>query len=147
MQCVKRMKEFFLDPLLARQELHVINQQHIGLPVFLAKPCKLMVLDAFDVFVGKLFARNVRHACLLAVPRHMVPNSVQQMRLAQTNPAIHKQRVIGFTRRLSHGQRGSVRKTVVVADNECVELVFRVKTKFRAVVVFSSVRRLEKRRF
>jgi len=43
---------------------------------------------------------------------------------AQTNRAIHKQRVIAFARDWSHGQRGRVRKVVVVADNECVELVF-----------------------
>ena len=37
MQSVESVEELFLDPLLAREELDIVNQEHIRLPVILAK--------------------------------------------------------------------------------------------------------------
>ena len=51
------------------------------------------------------------------------------MRLAQTDPAVEKQRVVGFAGRLRHGQRGGVGEVVVVADDERVERVLGIETQ------------------
>ena len=45
-QRVEGVEKLFLDSLLARQELDVIDQQHVRLPVLLAELGELIVLDA-----------------------------------------------------------------------------------------------------
>ena len=49
------MEEFLLDPFLARQELHVINQQHIRLSAGVAEPREFVLLEALDVLVREFF--------------------------------------------------------------------------------------------
>ena len=68
-QRVERVKELLLNPLLAGQELDVVNQQHVRLPVFLAEAGELVVLDAVDVFVGEFLRGEVGHARALLVRR------------------------------------------------------------------------------
>ena len=59
----------------------------------------------------------------------MLADGVQQMGLAQTDPAVEEQRVVRLAGRLRHRQRGGVGKIVVVADHERVERVLRVETQ------------------
>jgi hypothetical protein len=54
-QRVEGVEKFLLNPFLAGEELDVVNQQHVGLAVFLAEFGELVVLDAVNVFVGELF--------------------------------------------------------------------------------------------
>ena len=64
---VKSVEELFLDALFARQELNVIDQQNVGLAVFLAKFRQLVVLNAVDVLIGELFRSQIGHARPLGV--------------------------------------------------------------------------------
>ena len=50
-QRVEGVEKFLLNALLAGQKLNVVNQQHVGLAVFLAEFGELVVLDAVNVFV------------------------------------------------------------------------------------------------
>ena len=131
----KRVEEFFLNPLLARQKLNVVNQKHIGLTIFPPKSGQLIVLDAVNVFVGELLGGKVSDPRSLSVGHHVVPNGVQQMRLAQTNPAMQEQRVVRFPRLLGDRQRGGMGKVVIVSDDKRVEIVLRTETQFLAEVV------------
>ena len=66
-QRIEGVEELLLNPLFAGQELDVVNEQHVGLPVFLAEAGELVVLDAVNVFVGKLLRGKVGHPRALLV--------------------------------------------------------------------------------
>src|ERR1041385_1640223 len=105
-QGIKGMEELLLNPLLASQELDVVDQQHIRLPVFFAKTDKLIVLDAIDVLIGELFRGDVSDATAFFMGGHVMADRMQQVSLPQTNTAIEKKRVIGFAGCLGHGEGG-----------------------------------------
>ena len=49
------MEEFFLSTFLIYNELDIINQQHINIPVLIFKSFNLFMLNRMDKFVGKFF--------------------------------------------------------------------------------------------
>ena len=129
-QRVEGVEKLLLNPLLAREKLDVVNQQHVRLTVFLAELGELVVLDAVNVFVGELFGRNVRDARAFLVARRVLADGMEQMCLAQPDAAVKKKRIVGFSGCLGDGQRGRVGKVVVVADNKRVKGVFGVEMDF-----------------
>ena len=128
-QRVEGVEELLLNALLAGEELDVVNQQHVGLAVFLAEPDELVVLNAVDVFVGEFLRGNVGDARALLVADDVLADGVQQMRLAQADAAVEEQRVVGLAGRLGDGQGGGVGKVVVVADDEGVEGVLGIEAE------------------
>ena len=117
-QRVERVEKFLLDALLAGEKLDVVNQQHVGLAVFFAEADELVVLNAVNVFVREFLGRDVGDARAFFVRGDMLADGVKQMRLAQPDAAVKEKRIVGFARRLGHGQRGGVGKIIVVADDE-----------------------------
>ena len=55
---------------------------------------------------------------------------MHEMGLSESHTCVKIERIIDFTRGFRNGQRGCVRKLVVVADNEGFEGVFRVQMGF-----------------
>ena len=129
-QRVEGVEKFLLNALLAGQKLDVVNQQHVGLPVFLAEPGELVVLDAVNVFVGEFFGRDIGDARAFLVAGDVLADGVQQMGLAQADAAVKEKRVVGFAGRLGDGQRGGVGEIVVVADDKRVERVLGIEMQF-----------------
>ena len=48
----------------------------------------------------------------------MLADGVKQMRLAESDAAVKKKRVVGFAGRLGDGERGSIGKIIIIADDE-----------------------------
>ena len=87
-------------------------------------------MNGIDEFIGELLRGNVSHARSFFMAHHVLPDGMQQMGFAKAYASIEKERVVGLAWRLGHGQGCSMRKCVVVADNEGVECVLGVKRKF-----------------
>ena len=132
-QRVERVEKFLLNALLARQKLDVVNQQHVGLAVFLAKPGELVVLDGVNVLVGEFFGRNIGDARALLVAGDVLADGVEQVGFAEADAAVEKKWIIGFAGSLGDGQRGGVGKIVVIADDKGFERVLGIKTDFPVV--------------
>ena len=126
------MEKFLLNSFLAREELDVVNQQHVGLAVFLAELGELVVLDPVNVFVGELFGREISDARAFFVARHVLADGMEQMRLAQADPAVKEKRIVGFAGRLGHRQRGGVGEIVVVADDKSFKRILGIEMDFAA---------------
>ena len=126
-QCVERMKKFFLDTLLASEELDVVNQQHIRLPIFFAELGERVVLDRINVFVRELLGGHVTDTRPFFGRNHMLANGVKQVRLAKTDTTVEKQWVIGFPRSISNGFGGRSREVVVISDDERIECVLGIE--------------------
>jgi hypothetical protein len=101
-QGVEGVKEFFLDTLFAREKLDIIDQKHISLTILFAELNELIVLDAINVFVRKLFRRKISDPGTFLVCRDMMANGVEQMRFAKTDTAVKEKRIVGFAGRLSN---------------------------------------------
>ena len=120
-QGIESVEEFFLNPLFASQELDVVDQQHVRLAVFLAELGQRVVLDGVDELVGELLGGQIGDAGVLLVLCDVLADSVKQVCLAQPNPAVEKQRIVGFARRLGDREGCAMSEVVIVAHHEGVE--------------------------
>jgi hypothetical protein len=123
-QRVERVEKFFLNSLFAREKLDVVNQQHVGLPVFFAELGELVVLNPVNVFVRELFRRQISDARTFFIRSNVLADCVEQMRLAKPDAAVKKKRIVRFSRRLCDSERSGVGEIIVVADDKCLERVF-----------------------
>ncbi len=116
MNAVERVEKLFLRTLLARDELHVVDQQHARMPVLEAEVVGTMLANGLDQLVGERFGRDVHDVG--AMGRHGVADSVEQVRFAQPDSAVQKQRVVRVARMIDDCQRRRVRKSIGLADDE-----------------------------
>ena len=123
MDRVERVEELLLRPLLARDELDVVDEEDVDPAVALTELLALLTADRVDELVRELLARGVGDALLRMTS--------DQVRLAQTRPAVHEQRVVAVSRSLRDGERRGVREAVVGADDECRERVPRIEQRAR----------------
>ncbi len=130
-QRVECVEKFFLNAFLAGEKLDVVNEEHVGLAVFLAELGELVVLDAVNVFVGEFLGRKVgdRAPFLFAECRNLLADGVKQMRLSQPDTAIKKQRVVGFSGSLGNGLGSCIGEIVVVADDERIKRVLGIEMR------------------
>jgi hypothetical protein len=59
MQSVEGVEESLLGLIFSLQELNVVNQQNVNIPIFGLKSRASVVLDGIDEVVGELFGGNV----------------------------------------------------------------------------------------
>ena len=112
---------------LVLQELDVVHEQHVDVAVPAAEPVLLAVADHVDEVVGELLRAHVPHLDAVVERLRVVPDRVQQVRLAQAGVAVDEQRVVGLGGRLGDGDGGRVREPVARPDDERLERVLRVE--------------------
>ena len=101
-QCVERVEELLLRPLTLGQKVDVVHHQHVQAPKLIAKTRHLPGLHSREKLRHEPLARGVVDlgvGCVLDDPQ---ADRLEQMRLAQTDPAVNKQRVVGMARRCPH---------------------------------------------
>ncbi len=95
-QRVEGVEELLLDALFSRQKLDVVNEQQVGLAVFLAESGYLVVLDAVNIFVGEFLRSNENDARALFVTGDELADGMEQMSLAQSDTAVKEEGIIRF---------------------------------------------------
>ena len=120
---VEGVKEFFLRAFFAAEKLNVVDEKKIGLAITLAEFHQIAVLDRVDELVDEKFAREIDHLGGFLFRPNVLADGLHQMRLAQSYPAVNKQRVISPGRRLRHRQTGRMRDLVVRTDHKRFERV------------------------
>ena len=128
-QRVEGVEELFLRALLLRDELNVVDQQHVDGAEAIAEAGHAIVAQRGDHLVGELLRRDVADACRGLAALHLVADGVHQVRLAHSHAAIEEERIVGARGPLGDGQRGGARKLVAVADDEVVEGVARIQLR------------------
>ena len=118
MQGVEGVEELLLRGFLARQKLDIVDQQHVGLTVFLAELLGRGGLNGGDDLVGEHLAVHIHDVEIGVVLFDLDLNGVQQVGLAQTRRAVDEQRVVGTAGVGGHGLRGGVGKLVAGAFDE-----------------------------
>ena len=122
---VEGVEELFLRALLLRDELNVVDEQHIHGAEAIAEAGHAIVADGVDHLVGELFGGDVADVRDRLAALHFVADGVHQVRLAHSHAAIEEERVVGARGALGDGQRSGASKLVAVADDEIVEGVAR----------------------
>ena len=95
---VESVEEFLLRPFFAAEELDVVDQKQIGLAIPLPKFDQVTVLDRVDELVDEKLAREIHHFGVSLLRQNILPDGLHEMRLAQTDAAVNKKRVVGFGR-------------------------------------------------
>ena len=118
------MEEFLLGLGLAGDELHVVHQQDVRVPVFVVEFQLFALADGLDQGVGKIVALDVDDLGAAVVLADAVGDGVDQVGLAQARVAVDQKGIVGFRRRVGHGPGGGVGKLVGFAHHEVFKGVF-----------------------
>ena len=94
-QRVERVKELGLRAFFAGDELHIVDQQHVDGAISLAEIDDPIVADGVDHLVHEALGRDVGQLQVPIVLKHVLPDGVHQVRLAQPDAAVDEQRVVG----------------------------------------------------
>ena len=120
------MEELFLRPLLVRNELDVVDQQHVNLPEARTERIGRTLLDAENKLISERFASDVKDASLWRTLHHRVSDRVKQVCLPETSTAVKEERVVCATWPLGDRLRCSVCKPARGTNDirrECVSRV------------------------
>src|SRR4030095_4693933 len=128
-QCIERVKEFLLRPLLTTEELNVVNQKKVGLPITLPEFDQIAVLDRVDELIDEQLTREVDHLHVFPFRPHELADGLHEMGLAETDSAVNKEGIIRTRRRLRDSETGCMRDFVIRSDDERFERVPRIESR------------------
>jgi hypothetical protein len=124
---VKGVEKRFLGLVFTLQELDIVNQENIDVPILSLKKRSSVVLDGINKVVGELFRGNVANLDFWVKVQRVVTDRVQKVSLAKPRTTIDKQRVIGLGWGLGNSKCGCVGKPVGPPGYEVVKVVFRIQ--------------------
>ena len=120
-QGVESVEELLLCGLSPRDELDIVDHQHVHRAELILERHGVAVTKRPDELVHEFFGRKIDDPAGW-IPRPDVPgDGMHQMGLAKADPAIEEQRVERHRRRLGDPPRGGVGKFVGLADDEILE--------------------------
>ena len=120
-QIVESMEEFFLGVFLAVDELDIVDHQHVDRPELLLERHRVLETQRADELVHELLGRQVHHAAV-GMPLADVPaDGMHQVRLAEPDPSVEEEGVVGGGRRLRHPAGRRVGELVGLAHDEVPE--------------------------
>src|SRR3712207_1645161 len=109
---VEGVEERLLGLHLVLQKLDVVHQEHVVLPVAPLEVERRVVPHGVDKVVGELLAGHVTNAHRGILVLDVVAHGAQEVRLAQPDPPVDKERVVDEPRGLGHRQRSGVGEPV-----------------------------------
>ena len=126
-QRVEGVEELLLRADLGLEELDVVDEQDVDAAVGGLEGVGVAAVDGADEVVGEGLGRGVADGRAAAVGRDVVPDRVQEVRLAEAGRAADEERVVGDAGHLGDREGGGVREAVGVADDELLEGLARVE--------------------
>ena len=126
---VERVEELLLGPFLVGDELDVVDEEEVDSPVAGAEVVDLALLDRGDELVRELLAGGVDDALARELGNDLVADGVHQVGLAEADPAVQEERVVGVARAFGDRQAGRVGEAVGRTDDEVRERVARVDVR------------------
>src|SRR5207248_11151138 len=116
-QGVEGNDEFFLFSFSMREQLDIVDPQHIDIAELVAEASHLVVAQRVDHLVGNLLAGEIADRGLRLVLLHHVPNGLHQVRFPHAYPTIEEEWVISHGWTLRHSLSGSKGELIAAADD------------------------------
>ena len=124
---IEGVKKLFLRSLFSREELNIVNEEHVeGAVTSLEFPHRV-ALQRHNHIAHKAFRMNIGHATVGILAEKMLANRVHEMRFAQTDTAIDKQGVVSLARVVGNGVSGRTCNPVAPTFNEVGKDVIAIK--------------------
>jgi len=128
------MEEFLLGRILAADELHVIDHQHVDRAELIFERNHVLEAKRADELVHELLGRKVDHLAARVLGSDVPGDRVHQVRLAEPDIAIKKQRVEGDDERLRGAAFGDtaggrVREIVGLSDDKILKGEARIERR------------------
>ena len=111
-QCIESVEEGVLCRVLPAEELNVINEKEVDLSITPVEGNDLVRGQGIDVVVRELFTRDVTDLRAGEETLRVVTDCMEEVRLAQSRPAIDEQGVVSLGRRLADGESSRVSEAV-----------------------------------
>jgi len=103
---VEGMEEFLLGSFFTAQELDIIQQKDVFVPVFIAEIGHFLVTQAVDQFIGEFFGRGVADVRRWIVLQNLVSDGIGQVGLSQSHTAVDEERIVILGGKVGHSQGG-----------------------------------------
>ena len=116
--CLEHMEELFLRALLVRQELDVVDQQHIQRLVIVLEAVDGVAPDGLDQVLHELVRRDVADDRPRLALLDGVAHRLHQVGLAQAHAAVNEEWVVGTAGAVGHLQGSGPRQVVGLAVHE-----------------------------
>ena len=120
---VERMEELLLGTLLALEELDIVDEQKVHLPVPSAEVDGGSLLDGRDQVVRELFAGDVGDPHGGVGLKHRVPDGVHEVSFSEAHTTVKEKRVVHERRFVGDGVARGGSELVVVTYDEALEHV------------------------
>src|SRR5262249_26700442 len=148
-EVVEGMEELLLRPLLAGNELDVVDEEEVDVSIFGAKLRRSIVADGVDELVGEALRREVEQAKRGIEAGDLMTDGMKEVGLAKSDAAVDEERIVGFRWQLGHRMARGLRKLVRVPDDESIERVASGKTGWsrRRCIARDARRRSRRGRF
>ena len=85
------MEKFLLRTFFSNNELNVVNQQNVDIPVFFTESSHTVVIsvtNGINQFIGKYFRCHIKDFLSWVLLKNIVGNRMHQMGLTQSNTSI-----------------------------------------------------------
>ena len=125
------MEKLLLRRVLVGDELDIVHHQNIDIPVFIAKirpvlDVVLIILYGLDKLICERFACSIHYVQRGIIRKNFMTYGVHEVRLAEPDSAVNKERVIRFCGLGGDGLCGGEREHIRFADNERIERILGV---------------------
>ena len=115
------MEELFLGAVLAADELHIVDQQHVHGAEALLESHSVLMAQSVDKAEHELFRRKINHMAGRIALTNLPGDGVHQVGLAQTNPAVDVKGIERSRTRLGKPLGSGVGEFVGFATDEGLE--------------------------
>ena len=120
------MEKFLLRPLFPREELNVVDQEHVDVSIAPSQFHHFVVANRVDDFIGELLGRDVRDS-EVAFLHDEIADGIEEVCFAQANAPVNKERVIGKRRRFGDFETCRMSKLVTGPHHKILEGIFRIR--------------------
>ena len=143
-QGLERVEKLFLGTVLVGKELHIVDQEQIEGVVALLELVKSLALIGFNHIRNELFRVDVENFGVRSIRQQPVAHGMDQMGLAQTDPAVDEQGVVQLPRGACHVHRRGARHPVGRTLDQGVKRQRRIEPRLedRCIGVLGRVGRL-----
>ena len=110
------MEKLLLSGRFARNELDIVDHQHVNRAHLLAEFLIGLLGDGVNQLIGEIFGGDIEQLRARIVGNDVMTDGVHQVRLAQTDAAVKEQRVICIGRQFGNRKGSRMGEPVGRAD-------------------------------